>query len=236
MSAETSLADTIDRIKTSVVGIGTVYGARHPTGEFIATGFVVGDGHHVITNAHTVPTLDDDSREHLAVLTGKTKVDVRRAHVVSTDAKHDLALLRMEGEPIEPLRFGYSSTVREGVVYAFTGFPIGMVLGMRPVTHRGIVSAITPIAIPQASTRNLNTRMIKRLRDPYDVFQLDATAYPGNSGSPLYEPESGKVIGVINKIFVKESKENVLAKPSGITYAVPAQYARAILTKAGLTP
>ena len=32
---------------------------------------------------------------------------------------------------------------REGTEIAFTGFPIGMALGLYPVTHRGIVSAIS---------------------------------------------------------------------------------------------
>ena len=76
--------------------------------------------------------------------------------------------------------------------------------------------------------------MVKRLRDPYDVFQLDATAYPGNSGSPLYEPRTGDVVGIINKVFVKETKENVLKDPSGITYAIPATHAEALMIKAGL--
>ena len=74
--------------------------------------------------------------------------------------------------------------------------------------------------------------MIKQLRDPYDVFQLDATAYSGNSGSPLYDPETGEVVGVINKVFVKESKEAVLEKPSGITYAIPVRYVKELLRDA----
>ena len=39
----------------------------------------------------------------------------------------------------------------------------------------------------------------------FDAFQLDAIAYPGNSGSP-HEPATGQVVGVINSVFVKESK------------------------------
>ena len=36
---------------------------------------------------------------------------------------------------------------------------------------------------------------MKRIRDdPFRVFQLDATAYPGNSGSPVYDPMTGAVI------------------------------------------
>jgi len=68
------------------------------------------------------------------------------------------------------------------------------------------------------------------------VFQLDAVAYPGNSGSPLYDVETGRVIGVINSVYVKKTKETAISSPSGITYAVPVDYVRALLKKAGVGP
>jgi serine protease Do len=74
--------------------------------------------------------------------------------------------------------------------------------------------------------------MINQLQKPiYAVFQLDGTAYPGNSGSPLYDPESGVVYGVINMVFVKGKKEAVLSNPSGITYAIPATYIQELLRR-----
>jgi S1-C subfamily serine protease len=64
------------------------------------------------------------------------------------------------------------------------------------------------------------------------VFQLDGTAYPGNSGSPVYDPASGKVIGIINSVLVRSTKEAALTSPSGITYAIPAQRLKALLKRA----
>jgi len=134
----------------------------------------------------------------------------------------------------DPVGAGGGGVV-EGQEVAFTGFPIGAVLGMTPVTHRGIVSAITPIAIPQANSRDLNPALIRRLAtDPFRVYQLDATAYPGNSGSPLYEPYTGRVVGVVNKVFVQESKEAALERPSGISYAIPVRHVQALLKRAGV--
>jgi len=104
-----------------------------------------------------------------------------------------------------------------------------MVLGLSPVTHRGIISAITPNIIPLINSSQIKQAQFKRLQEPYSVFQLDATAYPGNSGSPLYHPETGQVLGVINKVFVQESKESALTKPSGITYAIPINYVESLL-------
>jgi S1-C subfamily serine protease len=71
--------------------------------------------------------------------------------------------------------------------------------------------------------------MLKKLRDPFMVYQLDATAYPGNSGSAMYDAKTGKVIGIINKVFIQESKEAVISKPSGITYAIPVKYLHELL-------
>ena len=84
--------------------------------------------------------------------------------------------------------------------------------------------------MPSLSSRKLDVRMIGQLqRTPFSVFQLDATAYPGNSGSPLYDPETGTVLGVINMVFVKGLKETAITNPSGITYAIPANFARELL-------
>ena len=229
------LPDTIRKVKPSIVGVGTVQRTRNPAVKLLATGFVVADGRHVVTNAHAIPhILDTEGREFLAVLVHEGKGSARQAQVVKRDRVHDLAVLRFSGKPLPALTLANSDEVHEGELFAFTGFPIGMVLGMRPVTHRGIISAITPIAIPQISMQQLDPNMIKRLKKPYDIYQLDATAYPGNSGSPLYDPANGRVVGVINKVFVKETKESVLEKPSGITYAIPARYVEALLKKAGL--
>ena len=229
------LPDIIARVKPSIVGIATVQKTRVPPLKLLATGFVVADGRHAITNAHTIPEeIDSVGGEFLAVITSENAVSVRPASVLASDRVHDLALLEFEGSSMPVMRIGDSRGVREGEMYVFSGFPIGMVLGMRPVTHRGMISAITPIAIPQLSPKLLSPRMIKQLRDPYEVFQLDATAYPGNSGSPLYDPRTGAVVGVINKVFVKESKEAVLEKPSGITYAIPSEHVSRLLAEAGL--
>lgn len=235
-AAAAELPDTIARVKPSVVGIATVQKTRRPPLKLLATGFVVADGRHAITNAHAIPEdIDTAGHEILAVITNAGGMSVRPASVLASDKIHDLAVLKFEGAKVPAMRLGESRHVREGEMYVFTGFPIGMILGMRPVTHRGMISSITPIAIPQISPKLLNPRMIKQLRDPYEVFQLDATAYPGNSGSPLYAPSTGAVVGVINKVFVKESKEAVLEKPSGITYAIPSEYVAKLLGDAGLS-
>lgn len=230
------LPDLIAKVRPSVVGVGTVYPPRQPNvkGEsavYLATGFVVGDGLHIVTNAHvTGAKLDKENNQTLAVFSGHgMSAKAHPAVEVARDEEHDLVLLAIEGARLPALELGNSDAVREGQDIAFTGFPLGMALGLYPVTHRGIVSAITPAAPPSARANQLNAAMVKRMRNGFDSFQLDATAYPGNSGSPVFELGSGRVIGVINSVVIKETREAALAQPSGITYAIPARYIKPLL-------
>jgi len=228
----------VDKVKASIVAVGTVQPARRPPAKFQATGFVVGQGRQVITNAHALPDfLDTPNKEILAVFIGQgQQLESRPAKKIATDVAHDLALLEFDGAPLPALRLGESRRVREGQAIAFTGFPLGVILGLFPVTHTGVISAISPVAIPVPAAGQLDATTIRRLKnDPYEVLQLDATAYPGSSGSPLYEPDTGRVIGVINKVFVQESKEAILEKPSGITYAIPVRYVQMLLERAAVS-
>jgi len=228
-----NLPDTIEKIKPSVVAVGTFQKTRRPPSIFRGTGFVISDGLHVATNAHVVPDkVDGEKKELLAVFSGKAdRIEIHEANKIAEDLDHDLVILKITGRPLSPMGLGDSSRVREGETYAFTGFPIGMVLGLNPVTHRALISAVTPVVIPQLSSRLLDKKVLVRLTAPYNVFQLDATAYPGNSGSPLYQPDTGQVIGIINKVFIQETKESVLQKPSGISYAIPINHLQDLLKK-----
>lgn len=232
-ASELNLPDILARIKPGIVAIGTYMPTRNPRAVFLGTGFAVTNGQKVITNAHvTVKKLDTEHLEHFAVFyRQEQKEHMQIAELTAVDEDHDLALLTVDGSPLPALEIGDSMRVREGEQYAFTGYPIGMVLGLYPVTHRSIIAAISPNAIPAIATRQLNVNMLKRLQTPFNVFQLDATAYPGNSGSPLYDISSGKVVGIINKVFVQGSKENAITNPSGITYAIPAEHIKALLNQ-----
>ncbi len=230
---QADLPQTLSKIKPSIVGVGSVQPTRNPARMFYGTGFVVGDGLTVITNRHVLPPIIETAQlEKLVVFYGDAnQPSVREAKAVALDQEHDLVVLRIQGEALPALILGDSNTLREGATVAFTGFPLGMVLGLYPATHRGVVAAITPYVVPALSARQLAVKNIKRLGQPFNVFQLDAIAYPGNSGSPLYDPETGVVYGVLNSVFVKESKENLLKLPSGISYAIPGNYIRELLAR-----
>jgi serine protease Do len=230
-------SDTIARVKRSVVAVGTFERGRNPAFQFRGTGFAVARGTTVVTNAHVLPaTLDPRHDEVLAILIPGARAEtaqVREVQRLAVDVGMDLALLRLQGDALPPLKLGDSAGVKEGQAILITGFPLGAVLGPYAATHRGMVSAITPIAIPQRHASELNPALVRRLTSgSFPVFQLDATAYPGNSGSPIYDPDTGDVLGVVNMVFVKGTKEAALSQPSGITYAVPSSHIDALLKSA----
>ncbi len=228
----TELPDLVATVRPSVVGIGTFVALRSPQHQLSGTGFIVGDGHLVITNYHVVAgsEMSPEKSGDLVVFIGRGRTpDVRRATVAAEDRFHDLAVLKITGPAGPSLTLNAALEVREGGSVAIMGFPIGAVLGLYPATNSGIVSAVSPIAIPQGSPQALTAAQIRRLRDPFEVYQLDIIAYPGNSGSPVFDVRSGTVIGVVNSVLARSGKEGLLKDPSAITYAIPIQHALKLL-------
>lgn len=231
--ARAQFAEAIERVKPSVVVVGTHLPTRSPAFSFRGTGFVVGDGTLIATNAHVLPaTLDAEKLESLAILLpGQMKqVQGRTATRVAFDPDRDLALLKVNGPPLPALQLADGDVIREGDTYLFTGYPIGNVLGAYPVTHRAMIASIVPIALPSANASQLDPKVVRRLSSGvFQVYQLDATAYPGNSGSPLFSPTTGEVVGVINMVLVRGTRDAALSQPSGISYAIPAAHLRRLL-------
>lgn len=221
----TFFPEVVKKLTESTLAIAIDAPIKHASPRIVGTGFVVGDGNYAITNYHVVSEiLDPTIVENYVVLSGQGKVIEKvKATIDKIDPAHDLALLRLESS-LSPVTLNSAELLPPGTSIAFTGFPIGAILGLYPATHRGYISAITPDAIPVKGSDQLTVKMMRRLSESSLIYQLDAVAYPGNSGSPVYNPSSGKVIGVINKVLVKDTKESALSSPTGISYAIPVKY------------
>lgn len=137
------------------------------------TGFVVGPG-LVVTNAH--------------VIAGEsvTKVQIGsslyRAIAVYFNPRLDLALLRTNA-PLGATLDLNPHYVNRGTQSAIVGYPENGPLKVTPAGVAGDLMATGPdIYNAGSTTRN--------------IYQIDATVEPGNSGSPLID-SSGMVIGVV---------------------------------------
>ncbi len=159
----------------------------------LGTGFIISREGYVVTNNHVVEGADEiivktsDGEEHPAKLIG-------------ADRKLDVALLKIEGENLKPVRLGDSDKLRVGDWVVAIGNPFGL----EQTVTAGIVSA--------------RGRVIGS--GPYDDFiQTDAAINPGNSGGPLFNTR-GEVIGINTAIYSRSGGNN------GIGFAIPINLAK----------
>jgi S1-C subfamily serine protease len=234
LPVQADVADTLLLVKPGVVGVGLYSPTSSPRANLMGTGFAVLNGRYIVSCAHIfVKQPDTEKKESFAVFVGRDRqMAVRPAQLIATDKARDLALLKIEGDPLPALKLGDSVQVREGWQLFFTGYPIGTALGLNPSTHRAGLAAIVPIYTPVPNMAQVNTRTLKQAHEPYEVLALDAIAYPGNSGSPVWHPDTGEVFGVVNSVYVKGAKEAALTAPSGISYAIPVKYVHQLIEKA----
>lgn len=232
------LTEAIPQVRRSVVAIGVYQQLEQPPVRWLGTGFAVADGRHIVTNAHVLPrTRDAKNPPALSAFYG-IEADVQQFALllVATDDAHDLALLRLDGEAkLPPLTLAGSMAV-EGTRTAITGYPVASLIGLYPITHEGIISAVKERSFAAYSPGDLTADRVRRLRASFIVYQIDTNAYPGNSGSPLYDPASRQVLGVVQSVAVREGTQiSAIEAPTGFTFAVPSKFVSDLMTANGLS-
>jgi S1-C subfamily serine protease len=125
----------------------------------------------------------------------------------------DLGLIRLHRHPafkdgFPQLEVGNYSDVYEGMEVWTCGFPLGSYLQKKIGTitssfTKGIISSIIPS--PGTSLEHLKG------------YQLNLTATHGNSGGPVFSPDTGKVYAVLQR-GVSDPNGNIV---QGITRAEP---------------
>jgi S1-C subfamily serine protease len=164
------------------------------------SGFILDKSGHVLTNYHVV---ENANRGIEVQLSNKHKYS---AKVIGTDRVHDLALLQIDAQNLQPVTLADSNDLSVGQkVYA-----IGNPFGLAGTMTRGIISSIRSI-------RGAEGAPIE------DAIQTDAAINPGNSGGPLLNSR-GEVIG-INTMIASNGAE----QSSGIGFAIPINTAKAVL-------
>ncbi|MBB1125083.1 trypsin-like peptidase domain-containing protein [Thiospirillum jenense] len=166
----------------------------------IASGLIVDARRgYVLTNAHVVENSDD------IVVTLKDRRSFK-AYLIGSDARADIAVLRIPPVQAPKLRFANSDELEVGDFVIAIGNPFG--LG-QTVTS-GIVSAVGRTGIADNSMGEL--------------VQTDASINPGNSGGPLINL-AGEVVG-INTALIGPAGGNV-----GIAFSVPGNRVRAAMAR-----
>ncbi|ENW29444.1 Do family serine endopeptidase [Acinetobacter lwoffii] len=135
--------------------------------------FISKDG-YLLTNHHVV----EDASKVTITLNDRREID---ATVVGSDARTDVALLKVNGSNFPELRTGDVGRLRVGEPVLAIGSPFGFDYS----ASAGIVSA---------KMRN----MMGETAVPF--IQTDVALNPGNSGGPLFN-QRGEVVGVNSRIF-----------------------------------
>ncbi len=124
------------------------------------------------------------------------------ASVLQCDNTHDLALIQIQAQQLPTLSLANSNAVRLGEEIRAVGYPMPGVVGADIKMTRGTIAGV-----PTLYARK--------------YYQIDAPVNVGNSGGPIVN-EQGEVVGIVNAKLTSPGVE-------GVGYAVPVNYARALL-------
>lgn len=180
--------DSVVEIRTESITMGNRMMGQYIS-EGAGSGVIISKDGKIVTNAH--------------VIDGASKITVRTrdgkectASLLGSDAKTDLAVLKVEAGGLTPANYGVSSTLVVGEPVLAIGNPLGELGGT--VTD-GIISALG--------------RQIEVDGQTMTLLQTNASINPGNSGGGLFDAE-GKLIGIVN---AKSSGSGI----EGLGFAIP---------------
>jgi serine protease Do len=165
---------------------------QHPPIQGVASGFIVSEKGHVVTNAHVVQGMD----EVTITLSDGREFD---GELVGTDNLKDIAVLKINARDLAVAPLGDSEAVRIGEPAVAIGSPFGL----EATVTQGIIS--TTARDPRELAMEMDARRVKKL------IQTDASINQGNSGGPLLNAR-GEVIGV---------NQAILPYAKGIGFAIP---------------
>ncbi len=175
---------------------------RQRLAQSLGSGVLVGEDGIVVTNNHVV----EGGVELRVVLNDRREFP---AELVLTDARTDLAVLRIDPgpAPLPTLDFGASAGLQVGDLVLAIGNPFGV----GQTVTQGIVSALARTDVGMA--------------DAQSFIQTDAAINPGNSGGALVDLD-GRLVGINTAIFSRSGGSN------GIGFAIPVEIVERVVEAA----
>ncbi len=164
-------------------------GGRQLLAQGLGSGVVIDRDGYIVTNYHVVAGANELS---VALPDGT----LRATRLIGADPDSDLALLRVDGDSLQPIAIGDIKGMAVGDVVLAVGNP----LGVGQTVTQGIISAM--------GRKGIGINPIE------NFIQTDAAINPGNSGGALIDT-SGRLIGINSAILSRGGGSE------GIGFAIP---------------
>lgn len=242
-------------IKGSVVAIASKISTNFEMPDIIGTGFVAREDGVIFTNDHVIKALKrlprtqdmpEDEWSAFVLLfkfipdKGMAIVPLEIAGVgiatrdtpfegynYGTDIP-DIGFIRVKVKNLPALKIADTFDLGEGDTIMTAGFPMGTdalrapgwLHQISPVLQEGIVSSILPFPCD----------------DPHSVL-LNIMVQGGASGSPVFNPKNGEVVGIINAGLIQPASISLgkirlpYTRNTTLSYAVPAKIVKSIFDK-----
>ncbi len=188
------------KVSPSVVGVVTYQMNSTWVASGEGSGIILTEDGYIVTNAHVV-----SGAQGIKVVLSNN--DEYEAKVIGTDARTDLAVLKIEATGLTAAEFGNSEQMSTGDKVVAIGNPGG--LSFASSMTQGIVSAV-------------NRQITSSGGYTMACIQTDAAINPGNSGGALVN-EYGQVIGINSSKIAATDYE-------GIGFAIPSNTAAPIIS------
>ncbi len=227
-----SLKNQIKKVKNSIVAIGFSPDPQKIT--IIGSGFCVSDDGKILTATHLYNKLNDEQKKNLkanVMIEQNLNKDFERyrwipIELVNKNDEDDLAIFQLEeykNTLLSKLDLGNSDKVEIGQEVYFIGFPYAAQLinegfGVTLIVNKSIISNIKRSGTDPEHKRNW--------------FIIDAISNPGNSGCPLINVETNKVIGIMTISFRTKSQTQPnldIREPMHIAGAKPVNLVKELL-------
>jgi serine protease Do len=255
MSQKLGLVDSYKKIKPSLVAIVSRFSRNTDFPDIIGTGFVANSDGLIITNAHVVqaihklPRLKSSPNEWPAQVVLLSNIPgIGMSHLTMNikmvmgftmdppplylKENPDIGLIEVDIKDLPVAEILSEPSYEEGQKVGIAGFPMGTDL-WRAQSPKGHLNQVNPTL----RTGHIGAILPFPCDDPHGLL-LDVMSQGGLSGSPVFEINSGKVIGVLYsgidqpKVLTNKDDGTLIYKvPTGISYAVPSHFLSKVLQK-----